>query len=127
VSRQQCFNFYGLWRTNAIRRVPYAYCSWWPDLPMMMSAAWLGHFAYVAGPRFYYFEIPKTNLDRAKYQDFASRFNLPMEVAGLIRATYRACSGVGGAWIGIYAASLVVLKQAVHLPGYLLRRIQPHD
>ncbi|MDS4016640.1 MAG: glycosyltransferase family A protein [Candidatus Accumulibacter sp.] len=124
VSRLQCFNIYGLWRTSAIRRVPYAYCSWWLDLPMMMSAAWLGHFAYVAGPRFYYFEIPKTNLDRAKYQDFASRFNLPGAVLQLVGATYRSCSQVGGPAAGLLAAGLVFWKQVVGLPGFLARRIR---
>lgn len=124
VSRLQCFNIYGLWRTSAIRRVPYAYCSWWPDLPMMMSAAWIGHFSYVAGPRFYYFEIPKASIDRVKYQDFASRFNLPVAVLQLVGATYRSCSQVGGPATGLLAAGLVFWKQVVGFPGFLARRIR---
>jgi len=124
LSRMQCFYLYGLWRTAAIRRVPYAYCAWWPDLPMMLSAAQLGTFIHVPGTCFHYWEVPKSNISRVVYQDFASRFNLSMGVAGLIRATYRACSDVGGIWIGLYAASLVILKQAVNLPSYLLRRLQ---
>ena len=124
LSRMQCFYYYGLWRTAAIKRVPYAYCAWWPDLPMMLSAAQMGTFLHVPGTRFNYWEVPKSNISRVVNQDFASRFNLPMGAAGLIGATYRACSEVGGVWMGLYAASLVVLKQAVHLPGYLLRRLQ---
>lgn len=124
VSRLQCFNIYGLWRTSALRRVPYAYCAWWPDLPMMMSAAWIGHFAYVSGPRFFYFEIPKASLDRVKYQDFASRFNLPAAVLELVGATYRSCSQVGGPLTGLIAAWLVFWKQVVGFPGFLWRRIR---
>lgn len=123
VSRQQCFHFYGLWKTSAIRRVPYAYCSWWPDLPMMMAAAWLGHFKYVAGPRFYYFEIPKTNIDRVKDQDYLTRFNLLTAVLNLMKATYRSCSQVGGLTAGFFAAGLVMLKQIRIFPGFVARRI----
>lgn len=124
VSRLQCFNIYGLWRTSVVRRVPYAYCSWWPDLPMMMSAAWIGHFSYVAGPRFYYFEIPKASLDRVKYQDFASRFNLTGAVLQLVGATYRSCSQVGGPFAGLIAAGLVLWKQVIGFPGFLGRWIR---
>jgi len=124
VSQLQCFNIYGLWRTNVVRQIPYAYCAWWPDLPMMLSAAYLGEFKHVAGTRFHYFEVPKSSLDRVKYQDFAVRFHLISGVAGLIGATYRACSQIGGIPIGIYAASLVVLKQALNLPGFIYRRVK---
>ncbi len=124
ISRMQCFYYYGLWRTAAIKRLPYAYCAWWPDLPMMLSAAQLGSFLHVPGTRFNYWEVPKSNISRVVSQDFVARFNLPMSVACLIAATYRACSEVGGLWIGIYAASLVVVKQATNLPGYLLRRLK---
>ncbi len=124
MSRLQCFNIYGLWRTSAVRRVPYAYCSWWPDLPMMMSAAYIGHFAHVAGPRFYYFEVPKASLDRVKYQDFASRFNLTGAVLQLVGATYRSCSQIGGPFAGLHAAALVLWKQIVGFPGFLGRRIR---
>ena len=124
LSRLQCYYIYGLWRTVAIRRVPYAYCAWWPDLPMMLSAAVLGTFIHVPGTRFHYLEFPKSNLDRVKNQDFSARFNLPFGVAGLVRATYRACAGVGGALIGLYCVALVILKQAINLPGYLYRRLR---
>jgi len=124
VSRLQCFNIYGLWRTSALRRVPYSYCSWWPDLPMMMSAAWIGYFAYAADTRLYYFETPKAGIDRVKYQDFASRFNLPVAVLQLVVATYRSCSQVGGPAAGLFAAGLVLWKQVVSFPGFLARRIR---
>jgi glycosyltransferase involved in cell wall biosynthesis len=123
LSRMQCFYLYGLWRTSAIKRVPYAYCAWWPDLPMMLAAASIGTFLYVPNTRFNYFEIPKSNLDRVKGQDYGTKFFLPSGVASLVAATYTACKGTGGMLVGIYAASLVILKQALNLPGFLYRRV----
>lgn len=120
-ARLQCFHIYGLWRTAAIQCVPYAYCAWWPDLPMMLAAAVLGTFAHVPGTRFHYFEVPKTNLHRIKSQDFKTSFNLTKGVAGLLKATYVACSGVGGPHVGIYCFTLVLLKQCVNVPGFLYR------
>ena len=124
LSRLQCYYIYGLWRTDAIRRVPYAYCTWWPDLPMMLAAAVLGTFLYVPGTRFYYLETPKTNLQRVKAQDFTAQFNLIVGVFGLVRATYIACAGVGSSFLGIYCAGLVLVKQVINLPGFLYRRFR---
>lgn len=120
-SRLQAFHIYGLWRTAAIRQVPYAYCPWWPDLPMLMAAAWLGTFVYAPGTRFYYLEVSKSNLERVANQDYSKRFSLVSAVLALIAATYRACGGVGGVFAGIYGGYLVVLKQVIQLPGYLYR------
>jgi glycosyltransferase involved in cell wall biosynthesis len=124
LSRMQCYYIYGVWRTAAIRSVPYAYCAWWPDLPMMLAAAVLGPFIHVPGSRLHYLEIPKSNLHRVKNQDLTARFSLPLGVAGLIGATYGACASVGGPWIGAYSAALVLLKQAINLPGFLVRRLR---
>lgn len=124
LSLLQCYYIYGVWRTAAIRRVPYAYCAWWPDLPMMLAAASLGTYLHVPGTRFNYFEVPKSNLDRVKGQDYGAGFSLPLAVAGLVAATFRACRGAGGLSMGIYAASLVILKQALNLPGFVYRRLK---
>lgn len=124
LSRMQCFYIYGLWRTAAIRKVPYAYCAWWPDLPMMLAAALLGEFVHVKGTRFNYWEVPKSNVTRVANQDFAAKFNLVKGVMGLVGATFRACSPIGGIGMGFFAAGLVVVKQAINLPGFLLRRIR---
>lgn len=124
VSRLQCFHIYGVWRTSALRQVPYAYCAWWPDLPMMLAAAVLGEFVYVPAVHFHYLEFPKTNLDRVKAQDYRAGFNLVYGVLGLIAATYRACANVGGVMVGFYAALLIILKQIGQFPGFVLRRIR---
>ena len=124
VYRMQCFHIYGLWKTEAIRRVPYAYCSWWPDLPMMLSAAILGTFLFSKGTRFHYLEKPKSNLERVKEQDYAKKFNLVFAVVELVRATYIACSKTGGVLTGIFCSLLVIYKQLVNLPGFIYRRFK---
>lgn len=119
----QCYYFYGLWRTSAIRKAPYSYCAWWPDLPLMLAASMLGSFLYVPGVKFHYYEVPKSNLRRVKEQDYVDRFNLVVAIGGLIAAVYRACSTLGGPFMGLYAAALVTWKQIRTIPGYLRRRI----
>jgi len=119
----QCYYFYGLWRTSAIKSAPYSYCAWWPDLPLMLGASMLGAFVYVPGVRFHYYEVPKSNLTRVKEQDYVDRFNLMMGIGGLIAAVYRACAAVGGPSMGIYAAMLVTWKQVKIVPRYLYRRL----
>ncbi|HLM66288.1 MAG TPA: glycosyltransferase family A protein, partial [Longimicrobium sp.] len=118
-SRMQCYHIYGLWRTEAVRQVPYAYCSWWPDLPMMLAAAVLGSFVHVPDTRFHYLEMPKTALERVQVQDFTARINLPLAVASHVRAVFRACAQVGGGAIGAYGAGLAILKQANALPAFI--------
>jgi hypothetical protein len=122
VSRLQCYHIYGVWRTAALKRVPYAHCDWWVDLPIMLSAAILGTFIHVRGSSFSYLELPKSGFERAKQLNFAERFSLVAGVAKLIRATFSACADVGGAPIGAYAAALVIGKQGAGAPGYLFRR-----
>ncbi|MDP2035614.1 MAG: glycosyltransferase [Polaromonas sp.] len=119
----QCYYFYGLWRTSAIRKAPYSYCAWWPDLPLMLAASMLGSFLYVPGVKFHYYEVPKSNLRRVKEQDYVDRFNLLMAIGGLIAAVYRACATLGGPVMGLYAAALVSWKQVKVIPVYLRRRI----
>lgn len=119
----QCYYFYGLWRTWAIRKAPYSYCAWWPDLPLMLAASMLGPFLYVPKVKFHYYEVPKSNLRRVKEQDYVDRFNLAVAIGGLIAAVYRACATLGGPAIGLYAAALVTWKQIRTIPGYIRRRL----
>ncbi len=46
---KELFNIYGLWRTDALRRVEWRHNEWWWDTPMMMAAAMTGDFIYVPG------------------------------------------------------------------------------
>ncbi len=119
----QCFHIYGVWRTGELRRIPSPTNSWWPDLPIMLAAARLGPSKYVAGPRFFYYEVPKTNLQRVQNQDYRARFNLFGGVLGLIGSAYSVVAAVGGSAAGFWGAWLVTEKQFRDLPGYLGRRL----
>lgn len=119
----QCFHIYGVWRTCELRRIPSPTNSWWADLPIMLAAARLGPSKYVAGPCFFYYEVPKTNLQRVQSQDYGGRFNLFAGVLGLIGAAYSVVAAVGGGAAGFWAAWLVIEKQIREFPGYLGRRL----
>lgn len=122
AASMQCYHIYGLWRTGPLRAIRLDPPVWWADLPLMVAAAWCGRFRYVGGPRFSYFEIPKTNVERTAYQDYRSDFNYPSAVLDLTRASYQACAGVGGVMAGCLAAGFVLLRQIRRVPGYLWRR-----
>lgn len=120
----QCFHIYGLWRTAALRRMRPAASSWWPDLPLMVAAAWRGGFRYVPGPRFSYYEVVKSNLERAAYQDNTGQFRHAAAVAGLFRATYATCASVGGIGAGLLGVLFVFEKQVRHAPGFFRRALK---
>lgn len=119
----QCFHIYGVWRTQKLKSIPFPCNAWWPDLPVMVAASVLGQFKFVAGPKFYYCEVPKTNLERVHYQDYKAKFNLVSGVLGLIRAAYVATSGAGGFFMGLFGAWLVLEKQLRGLPSFFGRRL----
>jgi hypothetical protein len=89
----------------------------------MVAAARLGPSKYVAGPQFFYYEVPKTNLQRVQYQDYKARFSLIGGVLGLIVASYSVVAAVGGRSAGLWSAWLVTEKQLRGLPGFLGRRL----
>ena len=123
----QCFHIYGLWRTEALRHLPKVYCSWWPDLPLMMAAAWRGKFKHVAGTRFVYLEVHKSNDDRAIYQDYATKARSKVaNFASLATTCFRAISIVGGTPIGMLAALFVIEKNARQLIPWIARRLSQH-
>lgn len=119
----QCFHIYGVWRTSDLRRIPSPSNVWWPDLPIMLAAAKMGPCKYVAGPRFYYYEVPKTNLQRVQYQDYKAGFSLLGGVLGLIGSAYSVVAAVSGRGAGVWGAWLVAEKQLRALPGFLGRRL----
>jgi glycosyltransferase involved in cell wall biosynthesis len=118
----QCFHIYGVWRTRELKSIEFPCNAWWPDLPIMIAAARLGQFTYIAGPRFYYYEVPKSNLQRVQYQDYKATFSLVGGVFGLIRAAYIAAA-VSGLVAGLFGAWLVIEKQVRDLPVFFGRRI----
>jgi glycosyltransferase involved in cell wall biosynthesis len=124
AAHMQCFHIYGLWRTEILRGIRYQPCTWWPDLPIMTTAAYLGKFKYIPGPRFTYLEVPKNYRERAAYQDGRARFNRLNGVLELVGAAYKTSVDVGGMAAGLAAGLFVAEKQFRQLPGFLLRALK---
>lgn len=122
AARKQCFHIYGLWRAEAVRRMPLLPCGWWPDLPVMLGAAALGEFLHVPGTRFLYREVPKSNLEQARRLHLRESFSLAGGVLDLVSCTFRSVRRVAGLPAALLATWLVAWKQARGLPGFLLRR-----
>lgn len=107
----QCYHFYGLWRTDALRRVPVIYCQWWADLPILMAAAAVGEFRYVRGPVFRYYFVPKSDQGRARYQDNLSRSSSKLRnIAALTMASFEAMRRTAGLSVAMVTAAFVVEK-----------------
>ncbi|MFM8524719.1 MAG: glycosyltransferase family 2 protein [Cyanobacteriota bacterium] len=123
ASGLQCYHIYGLWRTSAARAIPDAYCQWWPDLAVMMAGSCLGPFLYVPGISFYYYEIPKTGLERVVYQDLGSSFNLVHAAYRLFVAAYLATARLKGPMVGWLAVGLIFRKLVREFPGFVRVRL----
>mgnify|MGYP002713064862 CR=1 FL=1 len=120
----QCFHIYGLWRMESLRQLPKIYCSWWPDLPFMMAAAYSGIFIHVPGPRFIYLEAPKSDAERAAYQDYVLQARSRLRnVFDLIVACFRAVRDVAGVPLALAAGVLVVEKQIRGLGVWVSRKM----
>ncbi len=119
-----CPHFYGLWRTDLLRSIRFYPCTWGPDQPIMLAAAYLGKFKYVPGPKFIYLSVDKSDVERAAYQDGKLNFNKYRGMLDHLLAMYKTSAGVGGVLIGMVATLFVVEMHARNLPGFISRRWQ---
>lgn len=119
----QPYCIYGLWITKKLRNLPFLHCIWWFDLPLMMSAAYKGHFLYVPGADFNYFEIKKTSKERASSDNYIKNFHIIDGVYDLLLKTIITGYLVGGIKLAFYAFFLVLMKQIRNLPGFIYRRL----
>lgn len=111
AAHQQCYHIYGVWKTDALKAIPFIFNPWWPDLPIMVAAGSLGEFHRVPGVVFDYLEMPKTNLQRAQYQDNSVRVCRVSRAVKLFWVTYQTVSRVRGAVAGVLAMMFVIEKQ----------------
>ena len=120
----QCYHVYGLWRTSALRAVDYHYTHWWSDMPLVLGAAAIGNFRYMAGPQFYYFEIPKSAELRAGYQDNRKATSRLANFSALFRATFMTVSSTAGPVAGMASDIFLAEKYASEACHRVLRRIR---
>ena len=123
----QCYHIYGLWRADALRRVPFIFNAWWPDLPLMIAASSLGGFCRVRGLHFDYLEVRKTNEQRAQYQDNAHTVNRVERTLRLFQAVFQTVKVVSGTGLALLATWFVIEKQFWVALGLLTGRIRRGD
>jgi glycosyltransferase involved in cell wall biosynthesis len=119
-----CAHFYGIWRVGVLRSIRFHPCTWAPDQPIMLAAAYLGKFKYSPGPKFTYLAVQKSASERAAYQDGMSDFNKYRSILGLFLATYKTSAAAGGMVIGMTTTLLVAKLHARNLPRFILRKLQ---
>lgn len=111
---------YGLWKSDALRRVTWPHNDWWPDLPLMLSASMLGDFVRVSGA-----ELRYRVKDNARYFAVPPRPGISGHLSNLLircrrawhmaRAPVVAALAVGrvaGVAAGLMAGTLTSLKVA---------------
>lgn len=123
----QCYHIYGLWRADALRRIPFIFNAWWPDLPLLIAAASLGEFCRVRGLHFDYLEVRKTNEQRAQYQDNTHTVNRVERTLRLFRVVFQTVKAVSGTGRALLATWFVIEKQFRVAFGLLTGRIHRGD
>ncbi len=123
----QCYHIYGLWRHDALSRVPFIFNAWWPDLPLMIAAASIGGFYRVRGLHFDYLEVRKTNEQRTQYQDNTRNVNRVDRALRLFHVVFQTVKAVSGTVLALLATWLVIEKQFRVAFGLLTGRIRRGD
>jgi glycosyltransferase involved in cell wall biosynthesis len=113
AAHMQCMHIYGLWRTSSLRSIRYSYTHWWSDMPIMLAAAATSYFRHVPGPQFIYYEVPKTDAERAAYQDNRQHRSKLGDLASLLRAAFLTTYRTAGATAAIEATLFLTEKYAL--------------
>lgn len=127
---RQLAHVYGIWQTDALRRITWRQVAWWPDTPLMMAAAMLGDFIHVPGPRFTYRYNPRPFFGwRARQaspslagdiRTLAQRTGALLHLIGL---SYTTVTRVAGPLRGLEAMVYVTLKVLGQITGFIWRRL----
>jgi Glycosyl transferase family 2 len=119
----QCFDMYGLWRIDALRKLRVRHARWWPDLPVMTGAAVDGEFRYVAGVTLRYFEIPKTTAQRAHYEQYTAGASLIGNLFDVSRGCFITVSRDAGLPYGLLTLVFVIERFLRQVPQSCKRRL----
>ena len=132
--RQMAFgplhHLYGIWRTQALRRIEWQHVDWWHDTPLMMAASMLGDFVHVPGPRFFYQFNPRPFFGWRHQPGMAGLRHSALEMlkrtGELVRLVYL-CGWsvwqVAGPWRGLEAALYGAIKIITQVSGFVWRRV----
>ncbi len=125
----QCFHIYGLWRLEALRRIPLRDGDWWSDSPIMMAGCCLGDYIHVGGTHFMY----KINLRAiwprvAAFDGFkplarlASLLRRAFDLFVLVWSAVVTVKAVAGPFWGALAGIFAVEKVMRQIAGHFARR-----
>lgn len=123
AAHMQCYHIYGLWRTDVLRSIRYHRSYWWPDMPILLAATTRGLFRYVGGPRFVYYEVAKSDAERAAYQDYRRHLSSAHGLAALLASTWKTLSQSAGIYFAILGTLFILEKYARYLPFYIFGRL----
>lgn len=118
----QCYHIYGVWRTDALKKIPFIYNPWWPDTPIMMVASLFGTFVFEETTKFQYYEIIKSNRERRKYQDIVPVSNKILRIFLLIKAVFTSIKKSSGLCFAIVA--VIFLLEKIFRTALVYFRIQ---
>lgn len=112
TSQIQCYHIYGVWRRDALLRVAFQHCPFWPDLPVMVGASCLGEFARVPETVFFRGERIKSNEEIIRYGFDVSARQLGRVrlMWGLWKATHETVRNVSNRPTGLLAVVFTTLK-----------------
>lgn len=111
----QYYHIYGLWRINFLKRFRFINNPYYPDMPLMLAASFLGEFIYVDKAKFYYYEVLKDDLYRASYQDNSEPKNRLLTIIMLMIAAFKTVSSSSNIFVGVVASGLVILKVLMNM------------
>ncbi len=127
---RQLHHLYGLWRTDALRRIEWRHVDWWHDTPLMMAAAMLGDFIKAPGARFIYLYNPRPFFgwrgkggNQSLTRDLREVATRGRELCRLIWLSGMTVGRVAGPLRGAEAAFYTALKVVGQVGGFLWRRL----
>jgi glycosyltransferase involved in cell wall biosynthesis len=122
-------HLYGLWRTDALRRIEWRHVDWWHDTPLMMAAVTLGAFLHVPGPIFHYknnqhffFDWKPASRPPDRIRRIVARTG---DLASLVWQSGATVYRVGGLPMGLAAGAFATVKVLDQTRGFLQNRIIP--
>jgi glycosyltransferase involved in cell wall biosynthesis len=126
----QLYHIYGIWRTEALRRINWRNVSWWVDTPFMMAASLLGDFIHVPGPKFIYqfnarpfFGWRKPGVASSLINDLRQFGRAAGQLFLMTYLCFWSVRPIGGTLLGLQALGYGALKIVSQIIGFCWRRI----
>jgi glycosyltransferase involved in cell wall biosynthesis len=112
TAQLQCYHIYGLWRREALLKVQFRQCLFWPDLVVMLGMACLGTFVSDDRAIFYRYERvkPYSEVVRYFFGGSAVKVGRVRMFAELLIVTYRTLCAVRGSTIALWGAVATAVR-----------------